>query len=86
MYRKITVALIKQALQHMRVRLGGATSKADLGKLLATNLNKTQPNEDDADKEIALSVLNRWFMAPIKGDATTLWERTNLMEKTVFGS
>ena len=68
--RKITVALIKQALQHMRVPLGGATSKADLGKLLATNLEKTQTNEDDGDKDICLSILNRWFMAPIKGDAT----------------
>ena len=68
--RKITVALIKQALQHIRVPLGGATSKADLGNLLGKNLNKTQPNEDETDKDIALSVLNRWFMAPIKGDAT----------------
>jgi hypothetical protein len=68
--RKITVALIKQALQHIRVPLGGATSKADLGNLLGKNLNKTQPNEDDTDKDVALSVLNRWFMAPIKGDAT----------------
>jgi hypothetical protein len=64
--RKITVALIKRALQHMRVPLGGATSKADLGKLLIMNLDKTQPTEDDADKEIALSILNRWFMARIK--------------------
>ncbi len=54
----------------MRVPLGGATSKADLGKLLTTNLHKTQPTEEDEDKEIALSVLNRWFMAPIKGEAT----------------
>ncbi len=54
----------------MRVPLSGTTSKSDLGKLLATNLNKTQPNEDDADEEIALSILNRWFVAPIKGDAT----------------
>ncbi len=31
--RRITVALMKQALQHIRVPLGGATSKADLGNL-----------------------------------------------------
>jgi hypothetical protein len=68
--RKITVALMKRALQHMRVPLGGVTSKADLGKLITNNLDKTQPAEDDADKEIALSILNRWFMAPIKGEAT----------------
>ena len=56
---KITVALIKRALQHMRVPLGGATSKADLGKLITLNLEKTTPVEDDADKEIAFSILNR---------------------------
>jgi hypothetical protein len=68
--KKITIALIKRALQHMRVPLGGATSKADLGKLITMNLEKTQPTEDDADKEISFSILNRWFMALIKGDAT----------------
>jgi hypothetical protein len=68
--RKITVALMKQALQHMRVPLGGATSKADLAKLITLNLEKTQPTQEDEDKEIALSILNRWFMPPIKGGAT----------------
>ena len=68
--RKITVALMKRALQHMRVPLAGATSKVDIGKLITTNLDKTQPTEDDEDTDIALSILNRWFMAPIKGEAT----------------
>ena len=68
--RKITVALLKRALQHMRVPLGGATSKVDIGKLITTNLDKTQTTEEDEDKDIALSILNRWFMAPIKGEAT----------------
>jgi hypothetical protein len=68
--KKITILLLKRALQYMRVPLGGVTSKADLGQLLTVNLNKTQPSEDDEEKDVALSILNRWFMAPIKGEAT----------------
>jgi hypothetical protein len=69
LHGKITVALLKRTLQHLRIPLGGATSKAAVAKLLTTNLSKTQPTEEDAEKDLALSILNRWFMAPIKGDA-----------------
>ncbi len=50
------MALLKRALQHLRVPLGGATSKVALAKLLTTNLSKTQPTEEDADKDPALSI------------------------------
>ncbi len=68
--KRITVPLIKQALHQLRVSLGGKTSKAELGNLLTQNLNMTVPSEDEGDKEMALSVLNKWFMSPIKGEAT----------------
>ena len=41
-----------------------------MGTLLAQNLEKTQPLNDEGDSHIALSVLNQWFMTPIKGEAT----------------
>ncbi len=62
--------MIKQALLQLRVPLGGRTSKAELGQLLTQNLDKTQPLNNDSDTDMALSVLNKWFMAPIKGEAT----------------
>ncbi len=66
----VDIPLIKQALHQLRVPLGGTTSNAGLGKLLVQNLNMTAPSEDEGDKEMTLSVLNKWFMAPIKGEAT----------------
>ncbi len=62
--------MIKQALQQLRIPLGSKTSKAELGNLLTQNLDKTQQLDDEGDKEMSLSVLNKWFMAPIKGEAT----------------
>jgi hypothetical protein len=68
--RRITVTLMKQALQHLRVPLGGKTNKGDLGHLLTQNLYNTEPLDSEGDTDMALSVLNKWFMAPIKGEAT----------------
>jgi hypothetical protein len=55
--RRITVTLMKQALQHLRVPLGGKTNKGDLGHLLTQNLYNTEPLDSEGDTDMALSVL-----------------------------
>jgi hypothetical protein len=70
MQKKITVALIKQALQRLHVSAVGKTSKEQLGNLLAQNIERSQNPENQPEKDVALCVLDKWFMAPIKGEAT----------------
>jgi hypothetical protein len=70
MHKKLTVALIKQALQHLHVSAGGKTSNEQLGNLLAQNLEISLIPENQPEKDVALCMLDKWFMAPIKGEAT----------------
>jgi hypothetical protein len=46
------------------------TSKEQLGNLLAQNLEISLIPENQTEKDVALCVLDKWFMAPIKGEAT----------------
>ena len=70
MQKKITIALIKQALVHLHVSAAGRTSKEQLGNLLIQSIDKSDNPDTQPDKDLALCVLDKWFMAPIKGEAT----------------
>jgi hypothetical protein len=70
MHKKFTVALIKQALQHLHVSAVGKTTKEQLGNLLAQNLDTSQIAGNETDKDVSMCVLDKWLMAPIKGEAT----------------
>jgi len=70
MQKKITIALIKQALVYLHVSAAGRTSKEQLGNLLIQSIDKSLNPDTQPEKDLALCVLDKWFMAPIKGEAT----------------
>ena len=70
--KKITLAMLKQCMQHLHISAAGRTVKADIAKLLLAHVHKDDPSTLMPEEEtLAIGVLNRWFMKPLPTQGTS---------------
>jgi hypothetical protein len=70
--KKITLAMLKQCMQHLHIPAAGRTVKAEIAKCLLEHVHKDVPSTLMPEEEtLAIGVLNRWFMKPLPTQGTS---------------